>query len=153
MQLPVQGWKRTGAVEKLALERRTGLYNLRASPPPLPRCALLLTLTPPSSSCTDTVSRVVPAKGDTRAASCPASRLSRLLFPALGGPTIAMRTPLLEEGGRKGQAAVAHARTTCRRCRHLSRPDTLTQSSNDELANVGQRHRASRQIFGQFVLT
>jgi hypothetical protein len=29
------------------------------------------------------------------AASWPASRLSRLLLPALGGPTMAMRTPLL----------------------------------------------------------
>lgn len=62
---------------------------------------------PPSSSCTGTTSRVVPASGDTMAASCPASWFSKLLLPALGGPTMAIRTPLLRQGCTKDAAREA----------------------------------------------
>ena len=53
----------------------------------------ILALWPASSTTTSSASRVVPGVDDTMAASRAARALSRLLLPALGGPTIATRTP------------------------------------------------------------
>jgi len=51
--------------------------------------------TPPKSIITSTISRVVPAMGDTIAASRLANILSRLDLPALRGQMMAMVTPCL----------------------------------------------------------
>lgn len=50
------------------------------------------------------------------AASCPASRFKRLLLPALGGPTIAIRTPLLQRACENVGLAEHAGSGTSRRC-------------------------------------
>ena len=58
-----------------------------------PAVSRRVTRTPPSITACSTTSRVVPAMGVTMARSKPAKRLSRVLLPTLGLPTMAASTP------------------------------------------------------------
>ena len=58
-----------------------------------PAVSIKVTGQPPRSICNSIISRVVPAKGETIATSRRASALSKVDFPALGGPAMTMVTP------------------------------------------------------------
>ena len=84
----------TSSAEAMALRlRSTPSCSTGSSVARMPAVSMSRSRTPPQSTDSSTVSRVVPGMSVTMARSYPARALSSEDLPALGRPTIAVRTP------------------------------------------------------------
>ena len=87
--------------------------------------------TPPQRTDSSTVSRVVPGMSVTMARSYPARAFSKEDFPALGRPTMAVRTPRLRTFPRlQVESSAVSAPSACRRAAAISSGPASWMSSS-----------------------